>query len=68
MMVSVYQEYSVAIEVGTVIVGMVIDGKVNVGTERSVLAVKDNGVSEGSVFDDGGDPVGQTSAPFKIPQ
>ena len=66
-----YQEYSVAIEVGTVIVGMVIDGKVAVGIESSVLEVKDIGVIEGSVIDDGGGtdaPVGQTTSPLEIAQ
>ena len=50
-----YQEYSVANEVGTVIVGMVIDGKVAVGIESSVLAVKDIGVIEGSVINGRGE-------------
>ena len=48
MKVVVYQKYSVVNEVGTVMVGMVIDGKV------------DNGVNEGSVIDGWDDPEKQS--------
>ena len=64
MKVVVYQKYSVANKVGTVMVGMVIDGKVTVGTERSVVVI------EGSVIDGGGidDLEGQTTTPLEIAQ
>ena len=54
----VYQKYSVVNEVGTVMVGMVIDGKVNVGIERSVMGVMDIGVKDIGVKDIGVKDIG----------
>lgn len=54
----VYQKYSVANAVGTVMVGMVIDGKVNVGIVRSVMGVMDIGVKDIGVKDIGVKDIG----------
>ena len=54
----VYQKYSVANAVGTVIEGTVIDGKVIVGIDRPVMGVMDIGVNENGVTEIGVNEIG----------